>query len=116
MWAALEIMEIGLLLEGSDSEDRSQDVNNLRGGMAGGYLLYSMEENASLDPTLTELTENTDALTTVVMAKGAAGPTMFTAYMELKREGPGLKLQYAKVSSTRELLDLDLIKDFSFYS
>ena len=37
-----------------------------------------MEESVSLDPGLSKLTEDTDALITVVMAKGVAWPMMST--------------------------------------
>jgi hypothetical protein len=66
------------LLEESDSEDLPQNANNLPEDIAGGYSLYSMEENVSLHPMLSELTEDTDVPATVVVAEEVAGPMMST--------------------------------------
>jgi hypothetical protein len=71
-------MVIEQSLEESDLEDRWEDANNLQRDIAGGYFRCNMEESVLLDPELSKLSENTDALITVVMAKGVAGPMMST--------------------------------------
>ena len=75
---ALGTVKVEQYPEESDSKDQSQDAHNMPGVMATRYSLCSTEENVGPVMTPIVLTTNTDTLTTVMMAKEAALPMMFT--------------------------------------